>query len=91
MAKHCKRISLENFPIFLIGMMGSGKTTVGKILAKKKKFSFVDLDKEIEINYKDKISSIFNMEGENQFRKKEHEVLKLCCKKKILLFQLEAV
>ncbi len=61
--------------IYLIGMMGSGKSTVGKILAKKMKIPFVDLDHYIEVKSNKSISEIFKNDGESYFRKLESEAL----------------
>ena len=57
-------------------MMGSGKSTVGKILAEKMELLFIDLDSEIEKTGGKSVSEIFNQDGENQFRKLESEELK---------------
>ena len=54
--------------IYLIGMMGSGKSTVGKILAKKLGKQCIDLDKEIEKRVGESIEYIFENEGELKFR-----------------------
>ncbi|MCL4415170.1 MAG: shikimate kinase, partial [Actinobacteria bacterium] len=62
--------------ISLIGFMGSGKTTVGKILAKRLNFLFIDLDKVIEIAEDRKVSEIFKYGGEKYFRDVESEVIK---------------
>ncbi|MEO2152955.1 MAG: shikimate kinase [Aquificota bacterium] len=62
--------------VFLVGFMGSGKTTIGRLLAKKLKVPFVDIDEEIEIREGLKIPEIFVLKGENYFRKLELEVLK---------------
>ena len=62
--------------IILTGLRGSGKTTVGKILAKKLKWKFVDLDKEIEKEEKMKIKDIVELKGWEYFRAKEAEVTK---------------
>jgi len=62
--------------IYLVGFMGSGKTTVGRLLAKKLKIPFVDLDEEIEIREGLSIPQIFSLKGEDYFRKLELEVLK---------------
>ncbi|MDR1698774.1 MAG: shikimate kinase [Prevotellaceae bacterium] len=61
--------------IFLIGYMGSGKTTVGKLLAACLDFSFIDLDHYIENRYNRRISDIFAEFGETGFRKIEHRLL----------------
>ena len=55
--------------LFLIGFSGSGKSSVGKLLAKKLKFNFLDTDKKIEANLNMKISEIITRRGENYFRK----------------------
>ena len=62
--------------IFLIGMMGTGKSTVGVLLANELKIPFVDLDKEIEKSTKKTIPKIFKLDGEATFRKIETERLK---------------
>jgi shikimate kinase len=61
--------------IFLIGMPGSGKTTVGKLLAEKLGVIFYDLDAEIELHQGESITVIFNTGGESMFRKIETQVL----------------
>ena len=65
----------EKNNIVLVGMPGSGKTTVGEILADSLKFDFVDLDLLIEKNEGIKISEIFKKFGEKYFRKLEKDVL----------------
>ena len=60
--------------IVLIGMMGSGKTSVGKELAKKLNVAFIDIDQEIEKKYQMNISEIFQTRGESFFRKIEENV-----------------
>ena len=62
--------------IYLIGMMGSGKSTVGKTLSEKMHKPFVDLDTEIEKAAGKSISEIFDIDGEEQFRKMETKQLK---------------
>lgn len=61
---------------FLIGFMGSGKSTFGKKLAKTMQLPFIDLDKEIEKKAKCSVSDIFKYLGEDTFRKMESETLK---------------
>ena len=61
---------------FLIGYMGSGKSTVGKQLAAKLKYSFIDLDNLIETDYNKSIHEIFAIKGEAEFRGMEHNTLK---------------
>ena len=62
--------------IFLIGMMGSGKSQTGPILAKMINYAFVDTDDVIEKASKQSISSIFEKDGEKVFRDVEKKVLK---------------
>lgn len=61
--------------IYLIGYMGSGKSTIGFLLANKLKWSFFDLDEIIENENKCKIYQIFDRYGENYFREIESKVL----------------
>ena len=61
--------------IVLIGMMGSGKTTVGKVLSKILKLNFVDTDILIEKKCGLKITKIFDKYGEKYFRRKEEEIV----------------
>ena len=62
--------------IYLIGMMGSGKSTLGKSLSEKIQKPFIDLDSEIEQTGGKSISEIFDIDGEEQFRKMETKQLK---------------
>ncbi len=72
--------------IVLVGAMGSGKTTVGRNLAKKLKVNFYDVDHEIIDKTGVSIDHIFDVEGEEGFRKRESKVLKeLCNKSNIVL------
>ncbi len=61
--------------IYIIGYMGSGKTTVGKKLAKLLALSFVDLDVYIESKYRQTVTEIFAEKGEDEFRKIESKAL----------------
>jgi len=61
--------------LILIGPMGSGKTTVGKQLAKRTRMDFVDSDHMIEDRCGVSISTIFDIEGEDGFRKRETKML----------------
>jgi shikimate kinase len=65
-----------NSPIFLMGFMSSGKSRLGKKLAKKLEIPFIDLDKEIETKEGKSISQIFEERGEEGFRKLEAKYLK---------------
>jgi len=62
--------------IFLIGMMGSGKSQTGPVLAKMINYAFVDTDDVIEKASNQSISSIFEKDGEKVFRDVEKQVLK---------------
>jgi shikimate kinase len=61
--------------IFLVGLMGAGKTSVGKLLAKDLHMTFVDCDHEIEKRTGVSISVIFEIEGEEGFRRRESAIL----------------
>ena len=62
--------------IYLIGFMGSGKSTVGKKLASRLNWSFIDLDDKIELKTGIKIAEIFAGKGESFFRAMESDVLR---------------
>jgi shikimate kinase len=61
--------------IILIGMSGSGKTTVGRGLSKQLNLPFIDTDAFIESRYKKSISDIFKFEGQTKFRTYESELI----------------
>lgn len=61
--------------IFLIGFMGSGKSTAGRKLASHLKWSFIDLDEKIQKMERMKIPDIFSLKGEPYFRKLETKAL----------------
>jgi shikimate kinase len=62
--------------IALYGFPGAGKTTLGKALATKLDYKFIDLDDEIEMHEAMSIEDIFEQQGEIAFRRIEHQVLK---------------
>ncbi len=62
--------------IYLVGMMGSGKTVTGKVLASLTGFRFIDLDQVIESEQKMTISVLFEKKGESFFRDLETQALK---------------
>ncbi|MCU0651540.1 MAG: shikimate kinase [Candidatus Omnitrophica bacterium] len=68
--------------IYLVGFMGTGKTSVGYELAKKIKQQFIDLDSLIELREKKLIADIFAEKGEPYFRKVEKQALKEVAKEK---------
>ena len=61
--------------IILVGMMGAGKTTIGKLLSNQLGFNFTDLDRKIEEKSGVKINTIFEIEGEEGFREREYLAL----------------
>ena len=69
-------IQLRQSNIYLIGMMGSGKTTVGKLLAEKLNYGFFDTDVAIEKLAQKTITEIFTTEGEAKFRQIESQTLR---------------
>ena len=72
--------------ICLIGMPGSGKSTIGKLLSEKLKYSFFDTDQEIEKREKNKIKNIFSIKGEDYFRSVETQVFnELVERKKVVI------
>ncbi|MCB1746229.1 MAG: shikimate kinase AroK [Gammaproteobacteria bacterium] len=65
----------ETARIFLIGPMGTGKTTIGNQLARSLGYSFVDADQEIEARTGASIALIFDVEGEAGFRERERRII----------------
>ena len=79
-------MAMINDNVFFVGLMGAGKTTIGKMLAKKLKKTFYDTDQEIEKKLGVKVPIIFDLEGEAGFRKRETQMIdELTCKKNIIL------
>ena len=69
-------LKLKRTPgIYLVGFMGSGKSTVGRMLADEIGWRFADLDDDIEVQQRRSISEIFDKVGEEEFRRIEHEAL----------------
>jgi len=64
--------SKEN--LVFLGMMGSGKSSIGSLIAKELRLDFIDVDKEIEKELGMSISKIFETKGENYFRKFEEKI-----------------
>jgi shikimate kinase len=75
----------ENSNIFLIGLMGAGKSTVGRVLARKLNSRFVDSDHALEERCGVKIPTIFEMEGEAGFRKREAQIIEELTQEKGLI------
>ncbi len=69
-------------PLFLVGMMGAGKTTIGRSLARILNREFVDLDHELEARCGVRVSLIFDIEGEEGFRKRETTLLEECSRRR---------
>ena len=65
----------------LIGFRGTGKTSIGKMLARELNYSFIDTDKEIEEKTGKKITQIFSKLGEQYFREQENKIIQKIGKK----------
>ena len=65
--------------IFLVGMMGAGKTTVGRALAHRMKRAFVDTDRVLVERTGVPVATVFEIEGEDGFRRRESLVLREVC------------
>jgi len=72
----------DDAPLFLIGFMASGKTTIGRLLAERLEWAFVDLDKLIEDGAAQTVADIFAAEGEAGFRQRETEALREVAKRR---------
>jgi len=66
--------------IILVGPMGAGKSTIGRLLARELRLSFRDSDKEIEQRTGASIPLIFDVEGEQGFREREHAAIADLCR-----------
>lgn len=71
--------SLESSRVFLVGLRGAGKSTVGRVLAKRLGLSFSDLDDVVEEQAGKTIAEIVGEQGWEAFRSMEHEALKAVC------------
>jgi shikimate kinase len=70
-------LKLKRTPgIYITGFMGSGKTTVGRMVADRLGWEFVDLDTDIEEREKDTVANIFAKRGEAEFRRLETEAIR---------------
>jgi shikimate kinase len=72
-------VTTERKNLFLVGMMGAGKSTVGRLLARRLKRSFYDSDEEIERRCGVRIPVIFDIEGEAGFRARESQAIAELC------------
>ena len=68
--------------IFLIGPMGVGKTTIGRVLARMMNLRFFDSDQEIELSSGANIPWIFDVEGESGFRERESRMISQLCQRR---------
>lgn len=70
-------LKLKRTPgIYITGFMGSGKTTVGRMVAERLGWNFVDLDTDIEEREHDTVANIFANRGEEEFRRLETEAIR---------------
>ena len=69
-----KKLMKSKENLVFLGMMGSGKSSIGSLVAKKLKLNFIDIDKEIEKNLNVTIKKIFEVKGEDYFRKIEEQI-----------------
>ena len=74
-------VQAHHKPIFFIGMMGAGKTTLGRHLARYLKRDFYDLDLELEARCGVPVATIFDIEGEAGFRRRETVELDHCSRR----------
>ena len=74
--------------LVLTGMMGAGKSTIGRLLAKRLKAKFIDIDKIIEKSEKKSIKKIFDEDGEKYFREVEERITLNIIKNKIAVIAL---
>ncbi len=71
---------IKNENIILVGLMGAGKSTIGRNIAKRLNKDFYDSDRVIEERTGVDISTIFEIEGEQGFRDREEQVIEELCK-----------
>jgi shikimate kinase len=70
-------LKLKRTPgIYLVGFMASGKTTIGRLLAERLGWEFIDLDAEVEAQQGASIAAIFDKHGEEEFRRIENEAIR---------------
>ena len=72
---------ISNKNLVFLGMMGSGKSSIGKLVSKKLDLPFIDIDSLIVENIGMSISEIFEKKGENYFRNIEEKITLKCLKK----------
>jgi shikimate kinase len=71
---------MSDAPLFLIGLRGSGKSTIARLLAHELGWNWLDADDELEKHYGQSIRAIFATEGEPSFREKESAILAQLCR-----------
>ncbi|WP_417158788.1 shikimate kinase [Spirulina subsalsa] len=79
MHKMTQNLMLKRLSLFLVGMMGSGKSTVGRLLSRQINYRFFDTDVLIEQVTNQTISDLFATAGEGYFRRLETQVLEQVC------------
>ncbi|MFB5661970.1 shikimate kinase [Alteribacillus sp. HJP-4] len=80
--------ALREKSIIFIGFMGVGKTTIGKLVAKKLYRSFIDIDEEIVKEFNMPIPDIFSTFGESVFREKEKELIQHFTNQKLKIISI---
>lgn len=83
-----KDVPIKEKSIVFIGFMGVGKTTIGRIVAKKLFRDFVDIDEEIKKEFGIPIPEIFEKFGEKAFRQKEKDIITEFCQKKLKIISV---
>jgi shikimate kinase len=83
-----RAIPLKERSIIFIGFMGVGKTTIGKLVAKKLYRDFVDIDEEIVKEYNMPITQIFNEIGEKAFREREKSLITSLCEQRLQIISV---
>lgn len=83
-----RAVPLKERSIIFIGFMGVGKTTIGKLVAKKLYRDFIDIDEEIEKEYKMPVSQIFNKIGEKAFRDREKSLITRLSEQKLKIISV---
>ena len=69
-----KKLMKSKKNLVFLGMMGSGKTSIGSLVAKRLKLNFIDIDREIEKKLNTTIKKIFEIRGEDYFRRVEEQI-----------------
>jgi len=72
-------------PIFLVGMTGAGKSTIGRLLARRLGREFIDLDHTLEARCGVRVADIFEIEGEAGFRRREAQLLDECTQRRSMV------